>query len=285
MRLDSPLTRLALGLLATAIACTGIVSLLDQTPRPAPAPVLAPLPPGSVLPDDGECAERVFRSRWEPRPANYAANYARPGRFYLPGFTPWDGGVDLRSRAYADRVTGNFTGTTDEIIQWASCKWGAATDTTRAVAVRESNWNQSALGDYTTNTLLCQHGYTVPCPQSFGLMQVKASVHRGTFPFSLESTAFNVDYALMNWRLCYEGWIDWIHDVQPGSGYVAGDRWGCVGLWYSGRWYDSGAQSYIKAVQRHHENKAWRGWSGLARNRPHRNMDPVSATTQRDDDD
>jgi autotransporter family porin len=37
-----------------------------------------------------------------------------------------------------DRVTGNFTGTTDEIIQWAAHKWGIDEDVVRSVATAES---------------------------------------------------------------------------------------------------------------------------------------------------
>src|SRR6266568_4151530 len=40
------------------------------------------------------------------------------------------------------RVDGQFTGTTDEIFQWAACKWGLSDDVLRAIAVRESTWYQ-----------------------------------------------------------------------------------------------------------------------------------------------
>ena len=42
------------------------------------------------------------------------------------------------------RVDGAFTGTTDEIFQWAACKWGLADNLLRAIAVRESTWYQDA---------------------------------------------------------------------------------------------------------------------------------------------
>src|SRR5262249_40057157 len=144
------------------------------------------LPPGSALPSDAECAARVRRSSWEPRPENYLANhtnvYAQGGRLI---------GNDLYG--YEQRVTGNFTGTTDEIIQWGACKWGIDEDIVRAQAVQESYWDQSALGD-------CRGG-TVPetngC-QSVGLLQVKGAdvppTHPGTWPYAYRSTAFNVDY-------------------------------------------------------------------------------------------
>lgn len=157
----------------------------------------------------------------------------------------------------ADRVTGNFTGTTDEIIQWASCKWGFAEDINRAVAVAESNWVQATLGDYTSDPASCQTGYSVPCPQSFGLMQIKATVNRGTFPSSRDATAFNVDYVLMQRRICYEGYIDWLSYWYPEGGYGAGDEWGCVGFHYSGVWKDTGSNNYTTSVRQHLDAKRW----------------------------
>lgn len=40
------------------------------------------------------------------------------------------------------RVDGQFTGTTDEIFQWAACKWGLPDNLFRADAVEESTWFQ-----------------------------------------------------------------------------------------------------------------------------------------------
>jgi hypothetical protein len=40
------------------------------------------------------------------------------------------------------RVDGRFTGTTDEILQWAACKWGLPDNLLRADAVDESTWFQ-----------------------------------------------------------------------------------------------------------------------------------------------
>lgn len=244
-----------------AFAAMGSYIIFSQaaTNSPPAGGYFQTLQPGSALPTDEQCAARVNRSTWEPRPENTVANQTLPGSFYLPGFVRNDGGVDDRSRAYADRVTGNFKGTTDEIIQWASCKWGFTDEIVRAVAVAESTWYQSALGDYTSDPAKCQVGYTIPCPESFGLQQVKATSHRGTFPQSRDSTAFNVDYTLMTRRVCYEGWVTWLYDIGSAS-YQAGDEWGCVGLHYSGRWYDAGANNYIATVKNHFTSKPWLGW-------------------------
>jgi hypothetical protein len=50
-------------------------------------------------------------------------------------YTNWDSWL-------LPRVDGQYTGTTDEIIQWAACKWGISDNLLRAQAVRESTWYQ-----------------------------------------------------------------------------------------------------------------------------------------------
>jgi len=55
--------------------------------------------------------------------------------------------MDPAADTFARRIDGNFTGTTDEIIRWGACKWGFDEDIVRAVAVNESYWRQSQLGD------------------------------------------------------------------------------------------------------------------------------------------
>ena len=79
---------------------------------------------------------------------------------------------------YKRRVSGRFRGTTDEIIQWASHKHGIAEDVVRAVAVKESWWRMSTVGDD---------------GDSFGLMQVRRPYHGCPF-LARGSTAFNADY-------------------------------------------------------------------------------------------
>ena len=75
-------------------------------------------------------------------------------------------------------MSGRFRGTTDEIIQWAAHKHGIAENVVRAVAVKESWWRMSTVGD---------NG------DSFGLMQVRRPYHCCPF-LARGSTAFNVDY-------------------------------------------------------------------------------------------
>ena len=198
-------------------------------------------PPGSALPSGAECAEWVLPYEREPRPQNIAENTTRGVQLALPadawlGFSAW--------RELATRVDGNFTGTTDEIIQWASCKWGFDEDVTRAQAYVESGWDQDYVGD---------HGHSV------GLMQVKAAAegtpHRYTWPHSRTSTAYNLDYALAWRRACYEGHFAEGRWLPAGS---RGDLWRCIGLWYSGTWR-RGDIAYVTAVRAALARKSWPG--------------------------
>ena len=127
--------------------------------------------------------------------------------------------ADFRSASkepYTSLVSGNFVGSTDEIIQWAAWKWGVDEDVIRAVAVLELDWRQDAVGN---------RGVT------FGLMQVKTPLAGGgngwpgTFPLARDSTPFNADYYGRAFRSCYNGRETWL-----GGGYSAGDGWGWVGL-------------------------------------------------------
>src|SRR5207248_16357 len=81
------------------------------------------------LPSDSQAASVVHRSSWEPRPDNYTANHTvPPAGFVTLGYS----GMQNHAQLFG-RVTGNFTGTTDEIIQWAAAKWGLPDDIIRAV--------------------------------------------------------------------------------------------------------------------------------------------------------
>jgi hypothetical protein len=77
----------------------------------------------------------------------------------------------------------------------------------------------------------------------------------GTWPAAWTSTAFNVDYTLAVRRLCYDGDETWLHNFNPS--YAAGDLWGCIGRWYSGRWHDPAANQYIQKVQSTLAAKTW----------------------------
>ena len=221
-----------------------------------PGGYFATVPPGAVLPGDAECAARARRDPWEPRPANAAANRTLPSPAQLASYTAASWGY---ADAYHRRVTGSFSGTTDEIIQWAACKWGFDEDTVRAQAAQESWWRQATAGDREDG--VCPPGYGGPCPHSFGLLQVRWDADpgaRATFPLARDATAFSLDYALAVRRACYDGYESWLDEVGGGRAYGPGDEWGCIGRWYAGRWYTAGARDYIARVRRHLAEQAWR---------------------------
>jgi len=244
----------SLGLVA-ALLLVGVVGLPGSfqpvaTADPFPIVRNVTLPPGERLPDDAQCVWRVLPAEPEIRPTNAVFNYTRGQQPAPPG-------------ALLHRVTGNFTGTTDEIIQWASCKWGIDTEVVRAQAAQESSWFMTSVGDFTSDESRCAPGHPPGadgrpgCPESIGIMSVKYHYHSAAFPWAGWSTAYNLDYALGVWRTCFEGEESWIADHPPESGYGRGDLWGCVGRWYSGDWRSAEALEYIGKVQAYMDGRVW----------------------------
>jgi len=160
-------------IVVAVVAVVAVLVIRDLSRKPPPAHAgtpprasgyFAPRDAGSWsrLPDDQECARRVHRSSWEPRPDNAAPNGRMPGpdevhsalarrpraRFgaYDPRWDTW----------LLPRVTGHHIGTTDENIQWAACKWGLADNLLRAIAFRESSWFQYET--YPDGRCVLQHG-------------------------------------------------------------------------------------------------------------------------------
>ncbi len=226
----------------TTTTTTRPPSTTTTTAAPATTTTTAPpstghfntLPPGSALPSDATCAAQVRRAT-EIRPQN--ATYNQIKGFGTPANAP---------SALFKRVTGNFTGTTDEIIQWAACKWGIDEDIVRAQTAKESWWTMTAVGD---------NG------ESFGLMQVRQPYIAWAFNNgngdAKSSSAFNMDVALAYRRNCLEGNETWLNTVDRGRDYAAGDLWGCVGLWFSGRWYTQPSVQYINDVQSYLNQRIW----------------------------
>ena len=241
---------LAAVLVATAAACA--------PPGPPPPPptggsqTFPTLPPGSALPSDQECRSRV-RAAAENRATTATANHT------VGHATAADPG-----NAFTGRVTGNMTGTTDEIIQWIACKWGIAEDFVRAQVAKESWWHQDTLGDFTTDASACAPKHPIgvdgrqgQCPESVGLMQDRTQYMRPWIDDALASSAYNMDIAYAIWRNCFEGNETWLNTVERGRQYGAGDAWGCVGRWFSGRWYTQPANDYIAGVQDYLNRRIW----------------------------
>jgi hypothetical protein len=148
---------------------------------------------------------------------------------------------------YARYVTGRFTGTTDEVIQWAARKWGFRPDLLRAIATVESWWRMSTVGDD---------------GDSFGLFQVRRPFHcqEPVCEQFRDDAALNADYYGGIVRSYYDGRQRWLDTVsgENGKRYRRGDLWGSVGAWFSGRWWNAPARGYIREVKRRLKSRTWR---------------------------
>lgn len=205
---------------------------------------------GQELPSDETCARLV---RENPRPEIRPENVESNGRAGGPSVLI-DGAHGFRNDELSQRISGDFTGSTEDILRWAACKWGIDEELTRARAWTESSWSIDTTGDRNDEPAVCALiGLEAPCDQSHGLLQVKGTVHEDTYPHSSASTAWGVDYAMAWQRACFEGAFTWLDD----QGYEAGDLQGCVGAWFSGEWYDELALGYLEDVG---ENLAKQRW-------------------------
>ncbi|HEX2016096.1 MAG TPA: hypothetical protein VGN69_05320 [Solirubrobacteraceae bacterium] len=243
---------IALALPALALALLGSAdgALARRTHR-RPPPVAHPRPAceasrgcrelvltavGAPALSDASAARLVHRVGWEPRPDNAAANAHAMSALELAYFRSHS------TMPYRDRVTGHYRGTTDEIIQWAAHKHGLSVDLLRAVAVVESWWHMSTRGD---------NG------DSFGLYQIRRPYHCCP-AFAAHSTAFNADYYGAIIRSYYDGTQGWLNTVSGNTrSYAAGDLWGSVGAWASGRWHDARAESYVASVKSALSKRTW----------------------------
>ncbi len=228
----------------------GLALRVVQEHRSAPPPpdgyfALQPVGSYARLPDDAAAAVQVHHSAWEVRAGNARYNNAMPVQLKLQRVSDATHAYDPRWNKYViGRITGHFTGATDEIFQWAAAKWGIPDNLIRTIAYMESDWRQSNYGDFVNNRAQCPAGYLkLPCPVTFGIVGTKSTNLPGLFPWNRDSTAVAVD-VLGGWlRGCYEGWVRWLstHGNRSHGVYHAGDIWGCVGAWYSGDWLDGTA--------------------------------------------
>lgn len=309
--------------LLAALSSVMVVLATGAADPPAPTRAVPHVPPPvsgyfattpvgswSSLPSGRRCAERVHRSTWEPRPDNEGPNQRMPAARQVRAAlaarpVALENAYDLRWDTWLlPRVTGRFTGTTDEIIQWGACKWGISDNVLRAVAVRESTWYQHEVyesgacvvnfgcGDLLTSRdaatdvfcdELARHGRDFRsdhgaglCPRTFGLTGVMSWQHpdwgrmpgnqNGTYPFNRSSTAFAVDYLASQLRGCHEGWQTWLGNTGTGE-YAPGRLWGCVGAWYAGEWLSPDALGYVDRVRDELAARTWLS-AEFARARP-----------------
>ena len=172
----------------------------------APAGAIATKPVGWGPLSSKKAATKVKRSNWEPRPENADENHRVPKRKLLKA---WQARSEM---PYAKFVNGRFKGTTDDIIEWSARKWGLDAELLRAVAVVESWWRMSAVGD---------NG------DSFGLYQVRRPYHCwDECPIARRFTAFNADYYGGIIRAYFDGQMGWLNTVERGKDYAPGRHLG-----------------------------------------------------------
>lgn len=238
------------------------------------------LPASASLPSDQECASMI-PSTPETMPTNTPFNHNMPtsaelAQYYLHPSTP-----SLKSPEFR-RVDGHYTGSTDMILRWAACKWGIDEDVVRAQAWTESKWRQG--GPLPSNgggdkrfginqcvnqgfTAIWNYGCPGCCYQSWGILQTKVFYVYGTWPMIKDSTAFNADYRYADQRACMNGdyrsyFASRSHQPNSYAADIASgdlDRilWGCIGMHYSGSWYDPHALPYIANVKAALATKPW----------------------------
>jgi hypothetical protein len=199
----------------------------------------------------------------KPSPENKGMNARynrRTGQRLGRNFLPSSDGP--KARKLMARVNGDFTGTTKEILRWASCKWGINQNIVFAQAAVESWWRQTTKGDYGTDASLCPPGHRHlngqgECAQSYGILQNRYPYEKSSWPGIGRSTAMNADTAYAIWRTCYNGYETWLNTVPEPVRYHKGDAWGCVGRWFAGRWHTAGANGYIRTVQKYMHERIW----------------------------
>ncbi|MGI8729577.1 MAG: hypothetical protein ACR2LK_06230 [Solirubrobacteraceae bacterium] len=261
-----------------AVSISDVVSPADARRKVKPPTTTSPLPPppapigaitswraaGTAPLSNAAAAARVSPAS-ETRPANATANSYRPTAAELDRFR--NGQRDVYNRTQltynplAAYVTGGYSGTTDQILQWVAHKWGIPENIVRSVAANESWWKMSQRGDLKTVTdpwsypAFSRVGSTNDVYQSLGIMQIKWTPqgrHQGTEPLRWKSTAFNADYWGSVIRYYYDGLCDWC-----GTGYSAGQGWNSVGAWYNPSPWSTGSSTYQKNVKSRMRQRVW----------------------------
>jgi len=252
-----------------AFAALVLIALASVDLRAAGAvdPSLYWRPAGSLPISDDLAASRVDPAP-ENRPEN-GGNYYEPTPAELETFrnAVFESGPNAGTPADVYNpllvyVTGDYMGTTDEILQWAARKWGIPPDVLRAVAVNESNWYQGEMGDRRDVASSKQYPKRARVDgdtayESMGITQIKwrpdGSLNPGTEALRRKSTAFNADLWGANVRYYYDGYCTW---CRPG--YAPGQPWMSVGAHFDpSPWGNQGQLDYIDRVQAILADRPW----------------------------
>ncbi len=217
--------------------------LNNPNPQPTPTRTVVPTPTLTPTATPTMIADPL-------RPSNNIPNNRVPGAAELAAFHSGTGGCGgLDTCSYMQSVTGQFTGTTAQIIQQVADKWclnctilnpvdgqtysfGALL---KAVAVNETHWYQWKTASLSSPdpvtgllTLTPSHGdlehvtVSEPFGGSWGLFQIAEGVGQGwpsSFPLSAVSTGFNADFNVGEHMAVEQGHLDYLND--PGRPQIA----------------------------------------------------------------
>ncbi len=145
---------------------------------------------------------------------------------------------DERAVSLGQRVSGQFSGTTDEILQWGACKWGFDEELVRGEAFQLSDWRQDNIGTWTSDLDDCPSDAptrsgrgSTECPETYGLYQIMWHWYPDSWPMIRDATAFHVDFALGLRRVASRGgrptsrtMLPRTHPTSPGMPGAAGAR-------------------------------------------------------------
>ncbi len=216
---------------------------------------------GQPLPTESACAALIHRGDREQVPENSSYNQVVPTAAQVSKLTPFGDarGFDNKALPLGKRVTGNFTGTTDEILRWAACKWGFDEDFVRADAYQTNGWHQSSVSAWTGDFSSCPPNPPTrlgpngsnECPQVFSLFGITWKFYQSAWPMIRDSTAFAVDFSLGLQRVCFEGYSSYFNGVGPaGKKYGPNDEFGCAASFYTGAWYDFPTIQQVNRITR-----------------------------------
>ena len=198
------------------------------------------------------------------RADNTKANHTVPKQpVRLAGTFPFDATWQKTDKP---RITGNYRGTTDEIIQWAACKWGWSDNVVRAQAVVESHWHQSTRGDFESRSNgHCPYDITAnPCPTSFGIIQVRWYFHPavelvegGRHRAIRGSARAPRSTSISSWRRCAAATTA----AAPTSATRAGTSGAASASGTRAPGTRAAATTYASRVRNELNNKQWLGWA------------------------
>jgi hypothetical protein len=203
--------------------------------------------------------------RPEQRPENVAANEYVPTEAEVAAFHSAAAAFSPLS-VYVDGRDGLTRPSTDDLIQWASVKWGIPTEWLRAEYLEESGWKQSSLGDIrrVSSAWWSLYPAVAKLPndevyETMGIGGVKWTpepdgIAPGTEPLRWKSTAFNMDYQASIIRYYYSDCFS----CRTWPGYTAGQQWNSIGAWDEPYpWQNPLAPPYISKVQRYLAERPW----------------------------